>query len=228
MKSDSDLLHEYLDKRSTPNVLKQLHKELLDRKKEAGTNSMLDGVSSIHVEKEGYLQKLGVSDYRDLITDNFGEYLAGFFGNGVTFVITSNAGTPTNVTIRGKNLCSTGVGDRGWNSNYSNNQGIQGWYMSLGDDATLVQRSDFDVGNPAPGLPALVPMVNGGYGSGTVQNGVSIGPASAASIIAEGAVFAYGRSTVGNPMYSCFERYNYSPLAVSIGETVQVSNSLSI
>lgn len=62
MKSDNDLLHEYLDRRSTPKLLNDLHKDLLDRQREGRLEISLPNVSSVRVEDEdGYLSKLGVS-----------------------------------------------------------------------------------------------------------------------------------------------------------------------
>jgi hypothetical protein len=61
MKSDSDLLREYLDKRNTPKTIAALHHDLLDRKKDHNRDTILSNVSTISTEKDGYINKLGVS-----------------------------------------------------------------------------------------------------------------------------------------------------------------------
>jgi len=229
MKSDNDLLHEYLDKRNTPKTIAELHNELLERQREYGRERMLPNVSTLKVIDDGYIKKLAVSDVNDLITDNFGYILSSMFsvylGNGASVPLVDSGGAVRNVKTAGTQAVANtqaGFFANGWSQ-----AGVQ-----LGTGVTPVARSDFKTETPCLGnLGAIYFSTGAGYGSGDVTWNIQAGPATVAEGVTEGTLYYRGpleNNTPTTGAYYAFLRYNYSLLNVGIGESVVAAFTIGV
>jgi hypothetical protein len=233
MKSDKDLVSEYVDKKDSSRTLEALHRELLERQKE---NILMPNVSTVKVTSDGYLDKLGVSHPLDLITDNWGKIIASLWCNtngvGVVQTLLTQFGSPFPVQHHNWNT-SSGVPTAGrsgaWGPGGGGSQGATG-QMRLGSDGTLVQRSDYNVGVQCLGaLGNLVTIPSAGYGSNLVTFSAVSQPATVADTVREGAFFKNcNRADNGSLEIFCFLRYNYSDTPVGIGEIVTADVTISI
>jgi hypothetical protein len=233
MKSDQDLVSEYVDKRNSSKTLEALHNELLERQRE---HILMPNVSTIKVVSDGYLDKIGVSHPLDLITDNWGKMLASLWcnTNGVGVVKTlyniNNIAIPVQHHNWNTSATSPTSGRSGaWGPGGASAQAATG-QVSLGSDGTLVQRSDVKVGMPCLGaLGNWFTIPSAGYGSNLVTFSAVSQPATIADTVRESALFKKcNRQDNGSLDDFCFLRYNYSDTVVGIGEIVTIDVTISV
>lgn len=233
MKTDQELVAEYLDKKDSNKTLGALHRELLERQKE---NILMPNVSTVKVTKDGYLDKLGVSHPLDLITDNWGKLLASLWCNtngvGVLVSLVNSSNVVDPVQHHNWNTSSSfpTTGRSGaWGPGGASSMAATG-FMRLGSDGTLVQRSDYNVGIACAGaLGNLVTIPSAGYGSNLVTFSAISQPATVADTVRESAMFKNINIALSGTIRTfCLLRYNYSDTPVGIGEIVTADVTISI
>jgi hypothetical protein len=236
MISDLEIIKSYIDKSYKKETIRDLHAELLMRQSLANRErAIIPNVSSILVQNEGYIDKLGVSSARDLVTDNFGKLLASIFSN--------TAGTGSSVYLADyENNVQYPFIAGNWNTGDPPTAGRSGFfgdstssqgnttYLVLGTGLTTVARSDYNVETACTGaLGGYLPSTAGaGYGSGEVAFQFVSPAATVANDVAESAIFKTGINDHSQSRYICFLRYNYSPTTIAIGKQAVIDTTLYV
>jgi hypothetical protein len=237
MNSDQEIIHEFVDRKSSATLINELHAKLLERQSKYIRNApMIPNVSSIMVKDEGYIDKLGVSSPRDLITDNWGKLLASLWcqtnAAGVSVSLTDTSGNPQTVQHHNWNTSSSsptsgrsGFFGPGGGSSMSNTT-----LCYLGTGLTPVARSDYAVETPCTGaLGTVLSGLGAGYGSAQVTWSQVSAPATVANDVAESAICKQGNiQSNGNLMVFCLLRYNYTPTTIAIGKTAVIDTTITV
>jgi len=164
-----------------------------------------------------------------MINDNLGKLLASMYsvylGNGSDVILKDITGANITVKMAGiQGVANINVGffANGWTTAY----------LQLGKGLTPVARSDFKTETPCTGgLAGLFPTVGAGYGSGEVTWNIVCGAATVVETVTEGTIYMRGPLQYNNPpngTYYVFQRYNYTPLLVGIGDSVVGSFTVGI
>lgn len=228
VRTDTEIISQYIERSPTKRTLRQLHKELLERQRDYAiwkkAPTLIPNVSSVHVTRNGGIHKLGVSHPKDMFTDNFGRYVAMQFG--ITNFFFTDAKDESNIS-RSVRLQLVGGGT----SIYTLADGGD-TYTRLGSGSTLVARSNYNVETAlttAPENAAVINTANPGYANGVVTWVTSIGPFGASETVREGAVFSvWGTGSTNTNLKYCTMRFNYTPTLVLAAETAVVTTTVNI
>jgi hypothetical protein len=232
MTSDQEIIHEFIDRKSSDKLMAELHSKLLDRAKLSRGTSFMSSCSTIKSLSDGYIDKLGVSDKDDLFTDFFGKFMASALANNGTAACKFFAKNSLNV-----NRETQAHGYGGNNGQFGLFGGIlpptNGTVVAqLGIGLTLVTRQDIGIQTPivgtGSGTKALDNNVSS-YAPNAVSNSMTTLGLSVANTVSEGALFIVGHIAASNISESwCYERFNYTPTLFGIGEVINMENTIQI
>lgn len=240
MKTDIELVHEYVDQRISKNLRSSIIRELADRQHEVIKSIQIPNVSSLHVEdKDGYLITLGLSNPNDLITENFGYFLASCFAPNVRAAPnwqpqTNTGGGGQTIQVQNNAPAPGGSTSNAWpyfgDSRISS---VGPFQVRLGSGATTVARTDFNVETGLVSSPESGwKTVSGGAGFVGATNSVdfsqSVGAFGGNETVRESAVAKTGIAINITPVQSVWFRYNYSDTPIFSGQSVTMDVSLFI
>jgi len=226
MIENSQLL-EYVGETWTEKLKNQISKEYFELKQKQ-ISIIKNNVSPMSIVRitdpnETEIKSIGMSCINDILNDNWGNFLTGFFTEtGLTYPMVNslNQSKPirTNGTVAPFN---------------STNAGTVGTNMQIGKGLTGATRQDFFIQNPFVALPENneFPTGFGGYNSGLGQVSVSglLSPTGGAGAISETILLARWSDSVTSLQNYLLSRDNISPVVNFIsGQNVNVEYILQL
>ena len=212
-------LLEYIGETKTNNLIEKINKEYFEifHKKFPSYNEMLKASSLVTVTKENEIKSIGMSCMNDLLSNNYGIYLASLFGGQLAVQ------TLKDITNADRNVTFFGAG-----ANFNSTTGVAcGTQIQIGQGSTLAVRTDFNIETPFATSPeSLIQNTNaGGWNSALGQilaSMVSIG-AGGAGTVSE-TIFVHAMNSLATQRKFLMSRDNISPGASFIlGQTINVN-----
>jgi len=233
IREDAEIINRYLGLTPTEKKKSEIRKYLIERQVETfardvehgkrDAHCLIPNVSTIHyVDEAGKYAALGLSQPRDLLTNNFGYLLRHLFSSGNvedTFPDVNNdprvIGLKYIDAVPGE--CTFGQGSP--------------VYMQLGSGSTIVTRADYKIQTALASAPESSRQLmtnNMGYGSGECVQTTNIGPFGATETVREGAVIIQMNHASVSLLYFTIARYNYTPTSIPIGQTAVIETTISV
>jgi len=215
---ENSQLIEYVGETWNEKLKNQISKEYFELKQKYQINeNNVYPMSIVRVtdQNETEIKSIGMSCINDILNDNFGNFLRGFFSGTIQDI------TPMTNQLNQNKPIRTNGNSLPFNSTDSGNIGSE---MQIGKGVSVALRTDFNIESPFASIPRF-PTGNGGYNSGLGQITVDglFSPTAEAGSISETVFFAVWRH-IGNTL----ERYllsrdNISPVVTFIiGQAVNV------
>jgi len=225
---ENSQLLKYVGETWNEKLKNQISKEYFELKQKQSSivENNVSPMSIVRVSdpNETEIKSIGMSCINDILNDNWGNFLRGFFSGTAQDISPMTDSLNANKPIRTNGTVIT------YNSTDS---GAIGTQMQIGKGLTSATRQDFNIGNPFVSAPEEDPFDTGfgGYNSGLGQ--VTVGglltPTGGAGAISETVLFAKWRH-IGNTINDfVLSRDNISPVVnFIIGQAVNVEYILQL
>jgi len=240
LKQINDWLFEYVGQKMTPELHEIIVSRLLKQKQQyLGYKTFFQEVALVWLDdKNGNIKAIGGSLPNDIISDQFGKFLADMF-DAVSGVVTSvvllnSGGVGKTVKTKGKGF----VFETFWNiQNVTGINGSQGCNMQVGSGNTAPTRADLGIETPfgsAPENARKNPISTSVYNAtlGRITQSVTIGATGGAGTVNEAVLFFMVRDIVGGT--GTPQVFNFAHDAISPGvsfiaaENINVSYTIQI
>jgi len=216
---ENSQLLEYIGETKTNKLIEQINKEYFEsfRKQFPNYNENAKASSLVTITKDLEIKSIGMSCMNDLLSDNFGIFLAFLFGGG------SNNQNLTDIT----NSLAT-ISFQGSSTNFNSTIVAVGTQIQVGKGLSTPNRQNFNIESPFTTSPesTIKNTGAGGWNSGLGQVSASMIPfgAGGAGAISETAFFWVMANVVGAQKTFLMSRDLISPVANFIlGETINVN-----
>lgn len=176
-------------------------------------------------DKNKIIKGVSQSKPNNLITDIFGEWLAGFFRAPV-LAITSVTLIDTTNTLRTLKMYNSG-GD--WNEFNSDSADLLGTLIQVGAGTTAAARADYNVETAFGTAPESAPFAtgNGAYGAGAIGVSGTV-VAGGAGTIAEVCMFADWTYDTTLARFLLFHDLLAATEAFVLGETITATYTINL